>query len=849
MNSLTSSYLLKDAREKLWCAPIQDRQVILDLTRITGSSGAKTSKTFLWTDTPLPTEGDTYHIFQIGNNSSWRTGLPDIRGVWFGLGYWAAAKELIIDLYLTSGIKIPLFTSYVMRTYDDCLMIAIKDYPAKWSLTEGKVYLRVYNNAFFSSTRSDGIATKVAYDGKAITRSGNNTAFLAGLRKWQRETGVVNIYHNGVWKPDIKESALVAGDVVEYVYDSAVSHIVDFKVSGLLDYTSTLDSLKKYLLHPSKDSHDAEIYYTDDIDIYVYRVESNGSLTGRYYNRNKENSLRNVTHADYSIPIGYVHAYIDDGWTTYDNTYLRLHLRESGFSRPLIHEVNRIETLYRLTDTDIVRAMLGIDSTISEWRVENLENSLYTAIMSAPWANFTATDVINAYGYNGLSSLFALTPTPVTEEANGNFVDVGFGLAQNSTFFEYDADGLLVGWSEHGYSERYFTRNENATLVEAVMGRGRKNIPWVPSNDNVTLDDRYQYYYYYSPIVSGVVTGVWKPAIKGTHYQINSTGVVEWIHVKQRNMGLVLSSEFILVYDQVVGSSDGNYTFTLTYGASPGTVLPISPIQLRVWMNGHSLIEGLDFVMRDGTGMLLTNRYVDDSKTYQDFTFCCLGWETPTVSRMTPGDIGFTDHGYVSKNGHFDIRDDKVIRCVVDGKLMETSKVPFIEDADEKEIPLLENGLAYSEETVYVPLWGISTEANAELMVMGAASDKRVEDYMTLKFPEKELEGPNPISEFYRLYSVTITRLLFDLDTATIFVPGNPNDMIALDRLIEKYTDYLDVDPCRSSWNINYIRVDAHPYANAVGITTEVWRFLENVNTRYLNSRLELNNYFFIKET
>lgn len=849
MNSLTSAFLLEDARTKLWCAPIQDRQVILDLTRISRDSGAKVSKTLLWTDTPLPTETGTYHVYQIGNNSSWRTGLPDKRGIWFAMGPWAAANNLIIDLYFDSGVKIPLFSSYVMRTYDDALVVAIKTYPTRWDFLAGKVYLRVYNNAFFRSTRSKDIAVKTWYNGKEITKANEISPLVTEIKEYQRKTGVVNIFHNGVWKPDIKESAVVVGDLLEYVYDAAVSHLVDFKVSGLADFTSTLDSLKKYLLHPPKASHEKQIYYVDDIDIYLYRKETDASLTGRYYNRNKENSLRNITHADYSVPVGYVHASINTGWTSFENVYLRLHIRESGYSRPLIHEVNRIDTLYRLSDRDIVRAMIGLDSTLEEWRVENLENSLYTEIMRSPWADFTATDVINAYGYNGLASLFAFSPKEVTADANGNWVDVDYGLSQCSTIFEYNADGKLVAWGKHGYSERYFTKSQDAALAEGVMGMGTKEIPWSPSNDNVTLDDRFQYYFFTSPINNGVVTGAWVPAVKGTHYTVSTTGVVTWIHVKARNMGLVLSSQYNLIYDQPVSTSDGIYRFTLTYGKTLGNVLPISPQQLRVWMNGRALIEGLDYKLNGNVGTLITNRYTDDSKTSQNFTFCCLGWETPTRKRKSPGNIGFTVQGYVSKNGKYDLRDDKVIRVVVDGYVLENSKVPFIEDADEKEIPLLPNGLAYSEETTYTPLYGISTEANAELMEMGAASDARVEAYMTLKFPEKELTGPNPISEYYRLFSPTITRLLFDLDTGTITAPTNPNDKIALDRIIAKYTAYLDIDPCRSTWNTNYIRVDPHPFENAVGVPTIVLRFLENVNIYYLNSKLSLTNFFFIKES
>lgn len=848
MNSVTESFLLDHARQNLWCAPIQDRQVILDLTRINNDSGSKISHTMLWVDTPLPTEDGTYFLYQIGNNSRWRTGLPDKRGVWFELGAYGEVMDLIIDLYLENGQKIPLFSSYVLRSYEDNLVIAIRDYPTKWDLATGKVYLRIYNNAYFRSVRSQDLTKKTAYVGKEIVKATNISSLVSKIAELQRLTGVTNIYHNGIWRPDIKSTDLIVGDTVEAVYDASISHVVDFKVSSLYDYTSTLDKLKKYLLHPSKDTHENEIYYVDDIDVHLYAVNGANRLTGRYYHRNKENSLRNVTHADYSIPTGYVHAYLNDQWTTFDNFYIRLHLRESGYDRPLIHEVNRIETLYRLEDKDILRAMIGIDSTLTEWRVENLENSLYTEIMRNFWADFTATDVINAYGYNGLASLFALNPTKVSESSNGSYVDVPFGLALCSTLFEYDENGILLGWNKHGYSERYFTEFEGAALVEGIMGFGTKEITWNPSNDNVTLDDRFQYYFFTCPINGGVITNEWVPAVEGTHYTVLNN-VVTWIHVKARNMGLILSSGESLVYDQQVDSQDGIYRFTLTYGKTPGTILPIKPRQLRVWMNGHPLIEGLDYILNGGKGTLITAKYNQGESTVQNFTFAVVGWESPEQGYQRPNNVGFVDHGYVSVNGTFDVRDDKVIRTVVDGRLMDPADVPFIEDADEKAIPLLPNGLPYSEETVYVPLYGISTNANSELIEMGAESDKRVNDYMTLKFPEKKLVGPNPIESRYKMFSVTITRLIFDLENKTILLPINVNDKVALDRLMAKYTEYLDLDPARSQWNSNYITVDAHPFPNAIAVDLKTWQFLENINKFYLDSRITLSDFFFIKES
>ncbi|UQT03726.1 putative virion structural protein [Serratia phage vB_SmaM-Kodama] len=849
MNSLTASYLLDHARTNLWCAPFQDRQVILDLTRISRDGGALQSILVQWTDIPLPTKDEFYHVYQIGNNSSWRTNLPDQRNIWFQMSAWSATGNLITDLYLNNGERIPTFSSYVLRTKNDNLIVAVKLYKSRWNLDEDNLYLRIYNNAFFSSKRSATIETKVAYGGGEYKTPNDGKTWRDEIRAWRKKRGIVNVFVNGVWVDDLNLSAMVTGDLVEWVYDSAVSRIVDFKLTSLPDFTSTLDKTKKYLLHPSKNSHEEMIYYRDDVDVYLYAKSGDGNdkLIGRYYQRNREDSMRMVTHADYSIPTGYIYNYVVDGWTNRDNFYIRLHLRDSGFKRPLINEVNRIQTLYRLDDMDILRAMLGIDATIKEWKVENLEESMYTAIMRDQYATFTAEDVVNAYGYNALAKLFADTPVESNPDSNGDWAQVPFGIQQGGTFFEYTKDGKLLGWSFDGFSDRFFTKFEGTGMVEMLMGHGRKDINWNPSNDDFQMGDKYQYYFFVSPVKNGVITGAWRPAEEGKDYMVSPNGLVTWIHVKARNMGLVLSNEYFLCYTQDVNPSDGIMRFSITHSNQLGTVLPIQPEVLDIFQGSYSLIEGLDYIVEWPVVTVITPRY-NVPGDVQRFTIRGMGWETPTVKRRKPDDAGFAYQGILSLNGRFDVRDDKVMRCVVDGKLGIASELPFAENYGKPGIITVPNGTAYSEMTMYVPLFGLPTKQNEILMLRGEESDKRLSDYMTLKYPEVVVEGPNPIEEHYRLFSPLITRLYYEINLGTLTPPSNPKDRVTLSNVINDYLDYLNIDPCRFDLNENYLRIDCHPFDDMLPIDKATWLFFEQVNQVYLRGKLKLNSFFIIKD-
>lgn len=849
MNSLTERFLLDHARTNLWCAPFQDRQVILDLTRISRDGGGLQSVIVQWTDLPLPHKDEYYHVYQIGANSSWRTGLPDQRNVWFQMSTWAATGNLIVDLYLNNGIRIPTFSSYVMRTENDNLIVAVKLYKGRWKLDEEKLYLRIYNNAFFSSERSANIPVKVEYGGGVFATVDQAIKWRDDIRAWRKKRGIVNVYLNGEWVDDIVPNQLLSGDLVEWVYDSAVSNMVDFKLTSLPDFTSILDKTKKYLLHPSKSSHEEMIYYRDDVDVYLYSKVpgGNGRLVGRLYQRNREDSMRMVTHADYSIPTGYIYNYVNDGWTNRENFYIRLHMRESGYRRPLINEVNRLQTLYKLSDTDILRAMLGLDATLAEWKVEHLEQSMYTAIMRDQYATFTATDVINAYGYNALAQLFANSPVNVTNNVNGDWSPTPFGIQQGGTFFEYTKDGRFIGWSFDGFSERFFTKFEGTGLVEMVQGRGSKDIKWIPSNDNYQLGDKYQYYYFTCPVNKGVPTEKWVPAIEGKNYTISSTGLVTWIHVKERNIGLILSTEYFLCYTQDVGSSDGIMKFSITHSNEKGTVLPIEPELLDIMQGEYSLIEGLDYIVDWPVVTVVTPRYNIEGDT-QRFTIRGMGWTTDKIKRRKPDSAGFAYQGILSLNNRYDVRDDKVIRCVVDGKVCRAEDLPFAENIDRNGIMVIPNGTAYSETTMFVPLFGISTKANAELVILGAESDKRLSDYMTLKYPEVQVPGPNPIKEHYRLFSTLITRLYYEINLGELTPPSNPKDKVTLSNIIAQYPEYLATDPCRFELNQNYLRIDCHPFDNMLPIDVITWRFFEEVNQTYLNGRLTLSNFFIIKD-
>lgn len=849
-------YLIKHAQENVWCMPFQDNQAILALSRISRDGGEVGSVLALWGEQTLPTRNDAYHVYMVGQNFPLQWSLPQTKGKWVSLQTWGKRNQQIIDLYLQNGKHLPLSTAFIYRADDLNFLIAVLQVPSQWSYTWNTVgglnveqlYLRLYRNAYFETDKAHQEITSVEYGGGLVRNQSDITRLQNEVANLRFYDGVVNVYHNGYWISDILSTKIKVGDFVEWVHDVSVARVVDFDVNTLLDFASELDNIRKYLLHPSKNGNTGEtIRYRDDVDIYLFTEDSEGWLKGRYYHRNREGSMRMVTHADYSVPVDFVQAYLDkDNWAELKNLKLRLHIRDSGLDRPLVHETNRIHELYKLSDRDIVRAMLGLDATVDIWQVQHLEKSLYTAMMRSYFGKFEIRDVLEAYGYNAVTKLLDDTPYKVTVGSNGNYVEVTPGLVNVATMFEYDAGGLLLGAYDHGGDTRYYTRNPECMLVEALVGKGQKQLDWVAGNDPVTLGN-YLYGFYFCKKVKDVPTNDWQLAVKDKHYTLLN-GVVSWIHDAGQNQGLVVSDKSFLLYNFDFPSNNDVYTFTLTHSDVNGTVLPIQPEHLNIWLNRRFLIEGLDYTVVWPKVTLISKPYLKLGVANQ-LVVRATGFYGKSLTRRIPVDSGFAYQGLVSLNGHYDLRDDKVMRVVIGGGVFHTDDVPFAERAGETGLLAVQNGTPYMSEVVNTPIREITTEVNWILKDAAEAVDQALEDYMTVKYPEIDKSGPNPIGAYYGLYSPVLTAVAYDLQRGALTSPYSPQDPQSVSDKLKPYFPLLDFDPCRKTVNTNYVRIYPTPFDVIKSVSERDFLFLTAINKLYLNSRLDISSFFRIEGT
>lgn len=843
---MISDFLQDYVTKNIWCAPFQDNQVILKLSRLSFPPGTSKHADIWWDDITLPDKSSKWTLYNIGQNTAWRTNLSQQKMKWLPLAYWGQLNKTIFDLYFNTGKKVPTYQAYVLLTDDQDYVLAVRMDQTKYDLINQPLYMRAYRNGFWKSDRSDLYPYTVEYGGgRAMTRALINE-YIADIAYLRRYAGIVNVYLNGVWVDNITSTRVKIGDYVEYVHDGSVARIVDFKVSNLRDYLSVLDGVQKYLLHPPKEDNPI-IRYRDDVDVFLYKRNTDGSLSGRYYHRNVENSLRMVTHNDYSVPVASVIGYTqdpNDQWAKREDLYLRLHIRDSGYDRPLVDEYMHLKELYKLPDVEIARSLLGIDATLDEWYAPKLEQSYYTAVMRKWWPPFDYTKLLSMLGYDAIAKLLSPSPIDVINDNGVVSIPMGAGQQSDATVFEYNEDGEFLGWHYHSTGDRYNVHDQNCAFGEIYLGEGAKVLDWIASNDDYTLLSGRMYRFYFCEKSKDVPNYIYKPAVEGVNYSIVD-GVVKWTHRKTGYEGLVWSDKKFLINDVSWHSQSGVYQLQINHSAQLATPMPIPTEKLMLIINGKSAVEGVDYYVKWPQIMVVSKELLDFVNPNK-FTIVGMGM-SKDMTRSSPKDVGFVFKGILSVNDRFDLRDGRVMRFVVGGRVKRRKDVYFAEDYPNDTKPLAQNGAIYESSPVYVPIRDLTYQQMDKLRSEQEDFNSRLEDFLTVRYPQPEIPGPNPILARHQVYSPMLTQMIYDIQEGTLIVPITPENMDDLQRKVKPYLGYLDFEPSLVGVNGSYVIIVPHPFDTMIEVDALTYRFFEMVVKTYLKDSIILNTHFIIK--
>lgn len=857
-----SDYLVNHAVQNVWCNPKQDLQVRYQPQRITSPRGVRGRIAHMWGSITMPTATDVYHVYQIGQYAPTLLGLNPTRNVWRSLAALMNEEFLFAELYTLNGIQLSRFNSFVLVTAEKNVLVAVREQKKIVDLKDTAIFLRLYSNSFFESVRSDGYAHQILCRGNRVTTPQQALDLQRDyLELKSRPVGYTWLYVNGIYRGDYPPSDYQAGDFVEYVYDSSVKAVKEFKVSELETFDSVLDSKRKYLLHyPGAQVGGVSIDYRDDIDVYLIKRGTGNRHTGVYYHKNNDDALRQVTHRDYAIGVDYVlyyqQAMVAKGWTDINDLTVQLCIRHAGYQRPLVFEHNRIQELYKLPEADRAKAMVGVEATVPYWQAATLENSDYIKIMDARKRAIDADLVKDAYGYNALAKLLGDTPQKVENHAGRRVITLPYGTQVDSTAYEIDAAGKLIASYIHTSGYEYTPFNANCTLVEMIVGRGGSKLDMVFNTQDVPVNPKLSYRYYVAPIAHGVLQNDKWVDVTGDHTKYDIiNGKVRWYVDLTYNAVCVKSDAYFLNYELSLPVNNGVLKFSVNgsvtdAGVQKTQVLYVPPGRLDIWMNDECLIENLDYFVQ-WPEVVIVNKLHLSATSNQKLRIRGTGFCNADMSRQPPKEAGFVRWGKLSRNNRFDLRDDRVIRLVVGGRTYHRDDVRFTEGDPSLWMDNVDNGAPYILDDLIVPLRKAVSEDTYELRAKSLVVDQAVSDYLTLKLPEPVPSNPDPIQERYAVFSPFAASIMYDLLTERLSTEGFRGHYSDQDvrNYLASYEPLLAYDPTRHELDLTHVAVHPHDRYTVVELDAYQYFLLNRAIKVFLEDKVDITRFVRIKES
>ena len=853
----------------IWCDPDQNKQFIIKPSRLTPSSGVIGIFNLSLLQITMPNLSDVFHIFNIGQLHPSVLNLfylsnRFLSSDWYLLGDVMNDSSMYIDIYTTNGVEIPRQQTYYYFDYNKDLIIAIKensDVPISYGTDD--IYLRFYSNSYFNSDNNNVIVnTKI----NASTQDIQNIQTL--YQSLVNQTGYVLIFVNGLLVNDFNSSTIKVGSTIELVYDRSIYKVIDFSLSGLPEFLSTFYNENRYLLHYSGNRANS-IDYSGDIDLYI-QVSYNNSRYGVFYHRNTIDSCRNITHQDYSISVDRVSNFLVGLETLLGlqnipttSVFIRLFVRTTANNgRPLQYENNRINTLYLMNDTQIVNTMVSTVAGPLNWRVETLEASQYITAMNIDYRQITDSLGVQLYGYNALSVLLGNTPLQTTLLLGLAQVDLPLGLQNNSTIYEYGVNDLLIGVYTHQVGVTYTCVNSNTKLIEGVIGIGSNTPTVLFGTNNITLPVNCGYRVYKCHYIldnnnnpTSVLDNVWTDITNNNSNYTVTNNTLNWVGSDTNRFLMIRTDNSFLDLDFMVTPSQGVLSFNLTENENRGNgvnsySLPVPLGQLDVFLNSKSLIENIDYYVNFPTVVIVNTKYLTASPntTQQHIHIRFTGFCNSSLQYEPPNDIGFIQYGALSNNNHYDLRNDKVLRILVDGNLQQLSNLTFIETTPTLQFNSSLNGLPYMVRDLVVPMETFINQDTYSFRALSQTIDVNTSNYLTTIFPQELENNPSVITTKYNVYSPFIYNivnfiLLNQITDNEISSLLSDSDVI---NFCHQFEYLLTFDPTHKSLNTFSQFLNILPVNNTssvVSLSNLQYTFLNNVVRLYCNNLLTLSPY------
>ena len=846
-----SNFLIQHAIANVWCTPDQDKQSIIKPSKLSTARGFRRLIPGMWGSVALPTNDDVYHVYQFGDVSSKHIGIDKNISGWTSSGDIMSLDTTLIEAVFTSGVVYPKSQVFFKRIPNGNLLVALTRDVKLPDLATNQIYFRFYRNAYFDSPREDPNSSSMIVEGVKARYTSDAISLLNNYYNSKANNRHSRLYINGFWHESMVPAELKPGDCIDFIQDDSVVRTVEFKLNTLQTYHSELDGVMKYIIHPLKND-ETEIRFLDDTEFFLIwdSVSDNvQSRIGVNINRFIPSTVRQLTHRDYGLNVEIIemlrqvhHLDIVPG-----SLSIQVNIRNSGYSRPLVLEANRIHELYKLPNQEIVKCIARTQSATPQWEGSELEQSKYVGIMGKYDGKLPLDAVEEMYGYAGIGVVTADHYQVVNTERGFRSYDVPIGLQNHCTAYEYDKAGILLGTSVLRGHTYILPTSALCTSVELIYGEGTRELSHTRSTD-FTLDKSEETYFFRDERTNGL-NEEWESLI-GKYLVDSYEAKPIWkFDVLQYNLYSRDTSTFLGFTEHVV-AVDGVYSVLLNYQDNGGALSPI-PVkygQLDIWLNGKSLIRNIDFVEAFPMVLITNKEYLVEGNT-QVIQVRAFGEPTTHLKYIPKNDYGFVKHGMLSINNIFDVRDDMQLRCVVGGKVLARKDLKLMESGGIL-IDSIHNGMPYHLEYVLQHLSFVTKTSNYLAMDEEKTIRESVSKYLTYQLPEPPNLGPVIIERQHQIYSPYMSTVLHAVLEGTIMI-GNDEDRITdneLRDMLSAYDYILELDPCIQPLDRDYVIVHPHQYYHSVLVTRRQYWFLTRVSQLLLGSRVTLSRFLRIGE-
>lgn len=848
------------AIKNIYCSPAQDQQYRFKLVRITRKNyPVRRTVNICNEQRVLPNNNSKFHVYTIGNISTEMLNLLRKDRNWFKNIWYNAEKDMndrniILQFYDCQGVSFPRKNVYYSSGWGGDLIIAIEIDPVMDQLfdVETCAYMRLYSNQYFDTPEfNDGTGRVGVYCESAVVLNNTDKVRLQNkVTQLEARGGKTLVYVNGYYVDKLTLN-IPDNSLVEIVYDSSILTRESYRIGALRTFHSTKDNILKYFIFRAKTRN--HILYEDDLEVYI-TSPSGSEVTGVYYYQHKAHALTNVTDKDFALSSQYVNnqaQYLSSKLGgSLSNKRITIHTRKSGYNRPLIYSALKLHELYKLPDTREFEVMSNTGYTLSEFRVEQLENSKYFQVASIDNVRLlTNTLATEAVGYNGVSYYFAKTPTVTTVRT----VDVPWLYRKSSTAYEYNSSGLLTGvFPSFGPA---YTASEGTRHVEFIQGAAHSGPGKLYSlNEPIPLrDSEYRVLIAQYDGINRI--SVWEDVTDSPLcVYTNNTVTVNDIGSKRVR---VFYFDEPHIEDLELNTVDGVLVFPLTVWEDRGEGVAKFKLDLpydtiEVFLNKNRLVYGVDFFIDFPYIGICNKTYFQYANEKQQIHVRCMGYNLDKDKINKTEIRGFVSHGVLTRNNYYDIREDRVFSTFINGKIVDNTGLRFSESDNTVRISNPLNGLPYTMVEHMVSIRDVTGTPTLPYYQQNMALNKKISDLYNIIYPEPSITEFNVIGDHHYLYSIVTAKVIHDLVDGNIpaSLYTSPYDDSTIINLINNnYKRELKLDPIKADLPENVVEIHPHFGNTVIPLNLYQYRFVSNLVRILTNgnpNRINLSGYLSV---